>query len=109
MLRIKIIASALCFLGIALSQNASAWDASISGQIDTITGTGAGGAPFRISLKGTPIMCNNNAWAYLNDADGNYVVNAALLLKAKSRGYTVSLWMNKDAGGYCVIGYFSIQ
>jgi len=84
-----------------------AWDGDVTGvltQIDVTDGTSSG---FRIYLP-VAMCANTYNWAYLNTADSNYNAYAAALLMAKAQGLTVRVFSNRDANGYCHIGYISI-
>jgi len=86
------------------SVSSFAYDGIVSGQISGLGGFNAGNFPFRVGLAGGPPMCGNaNGWAYLSDTDGNYKVNVALLIFAKSQGAMVTLYTNRDGFGYCRI------
>lgn len=85
---------------------AFAWDGVITGKIETIHVTGGGNYGFRVTLRGSPAACGNaNGWSYLNDTDSNYKVYVAVLLLAKAQQSSVTIYSNKDASGYCNIGY----
>jgi hypothetical protein len=46
-------------------------------------------------------------FAYLLDTDSNYHAYVAVILMAKAQGLTVTFYTNKDASGYCHLGYIS--
>jgi hypothetical protein len=96
---------------ILAAASAMAYDGQVTGQIDIIQGASASAnAPFGVSLKNAPALCGNtNTSAYLLNTDGNYRVNAAILLTAKSLGSTVVLSSNRDSNGNCQIQQFTIQ
>ncbi len=100
--RVLILAGLLAFPGLSL-----AWDGDITGVLTQIDVTDGALSGFRIYL---PVaMCGNaNNWAYLNTADSNYNGYAAALLMAKAQALTVRVFSNRDANGYCHIGYISI-
>jgi hypothetical protein len=94
------------------SECAFGYDGVVSGQINLVEGstTTNGGFPFVVTLKNSPVLCNNtNTTAYLLNTDTNYRVNTAILLTAKSLGSTVTLSSNQDSSGYCQIQGFTIQ
>jgi hypothetical protein len=95
----------VALIGIGAVSSAWAWDGVVSGAtvtaIDVTDGTNLG---FRIYLPAT--ACGNAYnWAYLNTADSNYAVYVSVLLLAKTMGSTVTVYSNRDASGYCHIGY----
>jgi hypothetical protein len=102
---------ALLIALLVLSPGARAWDGAVSGTIFQLDGTSSGNYAFRVYLTGGPSLCGpgSPSWAYLNDAEGNYKVNVALLLLTKARGATVTLYSTKDASGYCQIGYLTMS
>jgi hypothetical protein len=92
---------------IALPGLSFGWDGSVSGVVTMIDITSGGNGDFRIYF---PIaMCGNTFnRAYLNSTDSNYSAYTAALLMAKAQGLTVYAYSNRDANGYCHIGYIQI-
>ena len=91
---------------------AYAWDGAVTGSIVTIdeVANGPGNYDTRIYLGGSPVMCSGSAatWAYLNVSDPNYSAVVASLMMAKVTRSQVTVYTNRDSGGYCHIGYLSI-
>jgi hypothetical protein len=70
---------------LTISRASFAWDGTPVGIITSITAAEGGNMPFRVSLSNQTSLCGNSwDWAYLSDADGNYKVQVATLLFAKS-------------------------
>lgn len=93
----------------AFANSVLAWDGYVSGKIGIVEVTGPGNYSFRIWLQGYAALCGNgNAWAYLDDSDGNYKTYVAALLSAKALGETITLYTTRDANGYCRIGHLGI-
>jgi hypothetical protein len=93
-----------------LSQNASAYIGPIAGEIGTVEVIGSGGgAPgnfdFRIFFANNPVICNGQAWAYINTSDVNYGAMVSSLLTAKALGSSVTIYVNQDARGFCQLAY----
>jgi hypothetical protein len=92
---------------LALPSLSRAWDGDVTGVVTQIDVTDGAYSGFRIYFS--VAMCGNtNNWAYLNSADSNYSAYTAALLMAKAQGLTVQVFSNRDANGYCHIGYISI-
>ena len=91
---------------------AFAWDGAVYGSIVTIdeVANGPGNFDTRIYLAGGPVMCSGSTltWAYLNVSDPNYSAVVASLMMAKVARSQVTVYTNRDSGGYCHIGYLSI-
>lgn len=88
------------------SPAALAWDGSVSGRIAQADVTSAGNLAFRVVLESSPAMCGNaNAWAYVDTTDANYNAYVAVLLAAKAQNVLIHVYSNRDAQGYCKIGY----
>jgi hypothetical protein len=100
----------LAFLAALVSPIASAWDGAVTaapGQIDITSGGNYG---FRVFLQSFPAMCGNqNDWAYLNSSDSNYSTYVAAILMARAQGTNVTIYSDRDANGYCRIGYVSVR
>lgn len=100
----------------AATTPASAWDGTATGKIAQIRGVGGlGGAPgnydVRVYLDGQSMLCpgaTDPSWGYINISDPNYKALLAMLLMAQASGKAVTLYTNKDATGYCQIGYIAV-
>lgn len=100
----------LLALAVMLSMPASAWDGTVSGQINQIDVTAAEGQALRVYIAGVSSMCGNSvSWAYLNESDSNYKVYVAAALAAKAAGDPVIIYTTRDAAGYCKLGYFVVR
>ncbi|MEC4729047.1 hypothetical protein HWQ46_26395 [Shewanella sp. D64] len=95
------------------SSSGYAWDGYVTGKIVTVDVAGGANYAFRVTLEGSPKVCNNNhAWAYLNASNSNYQTYVAVLLAAKMSGSAVTIYSNQEqssGNGYCRIGYISLR
>jgi len=83
----------------------------VVGQVARIeTVTSAAGAPgnydLRVYLVGSPVICNNQVWAYVNVTDANYSATVANVLATKATGSTATLHVLQDSGGFCHLTFF---
>jgi hypothetical protein len=86
---------------------ALAWDGAVSGIPTVIDVTDGNNYGFRVYV-GSQAMCGNaNNWGYLNSTDSNYSAYVAAILMAKAQGSTLVVYSNRDANGYCHIGYMT--
>lgn len=93
-----------------------AWDGTISGKINEVSGVGgSGGAPgnydLRIVLTDVTEACGPGTpnWSYVNANDANYKGLMALLLMARAAANSVTLYTTKDPRGFCQIGYVVVR
>lgn len=109
MKRIKLVLSAICI--VLFSQVTSyAWDGIVSGKISNIAVTSGANYGFRVTLTGSPVVCNGNTWGYLLNSDSNYTTYVAALLSANVGNLSVTLYTDKDlSSGYCHITYLDVQ
>lgn len=84
---------------------AMAWDGTVAGTISSIDVTGGTNQDFRVYFGSQAVCGNATTWAYLNATDPNYATYVATVLMAKALGATVTVYTNRDAAGYCHIGY----
>lgn len=94
------------------SANAQTWDGVVVGQIsDVHTSSSIGNYDFRVALKdNTTQWCGSSnagavGWAGLHSTDPNYKTVQSVLLLAAATGRSVTLYLVRDASGYCKIGY----
>lgn len=81
-----------------------------SGQVGTVyVIASAGGAPglydFRVFLAGNPVICNGNAFAYVNTSDANYSTIVANVLSARALGATLNIAWTQQSNTYCLIDF----
>lgn len=71
-------------------------------QLETTDGTN-----FAFRVQGPSAMCGAGTpfWVYMNTDWDNYQATAALLTSAWMSGRQITVFSNKDAGGYCRLGY----
>jgi hypothetical protein len=105
--RIRTIA--LAVLWFAGAGTAHAWDGTVSGAVYAVEITGGNNFGFRVFISGVTNMCGSGSnWAYLNESDSNYKTYVAAILAAKAQGSPVTVFSTLE-GGYCHIGYISVQ
>jgi hypothetical protein len=101
-------AAALATIGIW--SPAFAWDGAVTGKITQLDVAEGGNYDFRVTLEGYPALCANGPnWAYLNASHSNYQAYVSAMLLAYANGATVTIYTNRDAAGYCRIGYFVLR
>jgi hypothetical protein len=96
---------------LAVSQLATAWDGTVSGTLNSFHSVpSTGNYDLRITLNAVNTMCTGNTanFAYLNSHDANFKGVMATLLMAYSMNKTVTVYTNRDAAGYCAIGYIYV-
>lgn len=117
-LRQRFLRPCLC-IGVALAAHApfaGAWDGTVSGKVVRVESIGSvGQAPgnydFRVYIENQSVVCSGTAdtsWGYVNVTDANYKGIMATILTAYTAGKTVTIFSNKNASGYCQIGYVSV-
>jgi hypothetical protein len=95
---------------------AQAWDGVVEGQISDIHSVvSTGNYEFRVSLKNQSAQwCGSTTagsagWAAMHATDPNFKPTQAVLMLAAATGRTVTLYLVRDAGGYCKIGYVHVR
>lgn len=102
----KILLLSVAFFSASLHAN---WHGANSGIIHSIDVTQANNYGIRVTLEGGAKLCGNaNSFAYLNKSDDNYQAYLSVLLAAKFAKSVVVIYANRDANGYCQIGYISV-
>jgi hypothetical protein len=110
-LKRQVIAVTAVIAGIH-SADAQAWDGVVAGQISDVHAvTATGNYDFRVNLKdnATQWCSASNAgvagWAGLHSTDPNYKIAQSVLLLAAATERFVTLYLVRDASGYCKISY----
>ena len=94
----------LAMFSFLIVNSAYSWDGIAYGKIlridvaDTTEG-------FRVILEGGPVLCNGINWAYVSRTQPAYQTYVSVLLAAQLAGKSVTVYSNKDANGYCQVGY----
>jgi hypothetical protein len=101
-------------LVVTMVPTAWGWDGTPTGKISEIHAAAresgaSGNFDFRVGIEGkNSTFCGGNAqsaWGYFNADDANFKGMSAVLMTAYTLGKTVTLYVTKDAPGYCKIGY----
>ena len=101
----------IAILFITFSHSVIAWDGTESGKVAVLQVTHESNFAFRVTLDTLKPMCGSDThtWAYLNKSDSNYETYVSALLAAKFAQTPVTVHTNKDASGYCKIGYIALH
>jgi hypothetical protein len=99
----------ICCGVLVLPGTASAWDGTVNDTISQIDVTDGATLGFRIYFPTSTACGNAYNWAYLNADDSSYKTYVAAVLMAKALGTPVTVYSNRDANGYCRVGYLALH
>jgi hypothetical protein len=108
--RRRVVSRLPLILALLASPMALAWDGAITGPVGQFDVTSGANYGFRVSLVAFPALCGNaNNWAYLNSSESNYETYVAAIMLARAQGLEVTIYSDRDAQGYCHIGYLAVR
>ena len=95
---------------IAVPDMAYAWDGVVTGKILFFQTAPAGNMAFRVTLEGSPVMCNGGGnFAFIDMTDPNYQGWVSGLTTAWATNSNITIYSSTNSSGYCLIGFIQVS